>query len=89
MRVTVFRCWGALYVRFQSIGLPVYAEGIAAGPKQMLWNMVCWALERKVPHNVVIYDDKTVFLILRGFATEGHPLGYLEYSGLVTTKSEE
>lgn len=46
-------------------------------------------IEENIPHNVVITDECTLFIIVRGYANQECKYGWLEYCGVFVAKTEE
>ena len=67
VRVEHFTWMSACYLRFTAGPTIFTQESQLTG---LVMAVVDLLLERSVPHNLIIADGRTVYLILRGFASQ-------------------
>lgn len=52
-------------------------------------NIIEVFLKESIPHNIIITDTSTIYVIARDFATPEKRYGWLEFSGLFIASSPE
>lgn len=49
--------------------------------------IIDYLIAESIPHNMIITDSSTIFIVLRGFAFGKYMNGWLEYCGVLIAKT--